>query len=111
MTAAKKLGKLQADLLERVIAAGGLKKAQMGHSKFWRVADNLARLRLIARRYDHVYVVTEEGLASLPAPGAPLNKGNAHQRPGISGGADASRKTGVCRSAGPYTLSQADRQP
>ena len=37
----------------------------------------------------------------IPAPGAPLNKGNAHQRPGISGSPDAPGRVGVCRPAGP----------
>jgi len=41
------------------------------------------------------------GILNLPAPVAPLNKGNARQRSRISGNADALRRIGVCRSAGP----------
>jgi hypothetical protein len=43
----------------------------------------------------------------LPAPGAPLNKGNAHQRPGIRGDADAPRRDCVCGPAGPHFHSSA----
>lgn len=39
----------------------------------------------------------------LPAPGAPLHKGNAHQRPGIFGSPDAPGKVAVWWPAGPLS--------
>lgn len=51
----------------------------------------------------HTYSYTPEAraMAGIPAPVAPLNKGNARQRPGIGGDADAPRKVAVRRLAGP----------